>query len=340
MTDILYIEKQVMNDPLTKRICARYPNATRISCQHYGEIFNRHAQNFRLQKQKPAIILARKQKKLIMPAPPAYGLDGDHHYYFSHMLNCVYDCRYCFLQGMYRSANYVLFTNYSDFKDAIINTLEKHPDQQCWFYSGYDCDSLAFDPVTGFVDEFIPFFRQHPQAHLELRSKSPYTRSLLKHQPLKNAVIAYSFTPEAISQALEHGVPALNSRLKAIKKLQQHGWKIGLRFDPLIYSENFRDQYRKLFQQLFRTINPDILHSVSLGSFRLPRQFFSIMTRLYPDDTFLAGPFTASKEKNNDMIGYQQQLESTMIKYCSTELQQYIPESIFFPCYEDRPASK
>ena len=35
------------------------------------------------------------------------------------MLNCVYDCRYCFLQGMYRSANYVLFVNYDDFRVQI-----------------------------------------------------------------------------------------------------------------------------------------------------------------------------------------------------------------------------
>lgn len=340
MTDIIYIEEQVINDPMTARICARYPRATQVICEHYGEIFNRHGQNFRLQKQLPALILAKKQKKLVMTAPPAYGLDGDHHFYFSHMLNCVYDCRYCFLQGMYRSANYVIFVNHDDFKTAIKDTLNHHPEQRCWFYSGYDCDSLAYDPVTGFIDSFIPFFRQHPQAWLELRSKSPYSRSLLAQQPLANAVIAYSFTPDAISQALEHGVPSLSSRLTAMQKLQQHGWKIGLRFDPLIYSVDFRQQYKKLFQQLFLILDPDQLHSVSLGSFRLPKGFFISMQRLYPDDTFLAGPIYARKENDSDMMAYAQELESDMIDFCSTELRSYINDAIFYPCYETSPIDK
>ena len=336
MTDIIYIEEQVIDDPMTLRICNRYPRATRIICQHYGEIFNRRSQNFRLQKQRPALILARKQQKLVMDAPPAYGLGGNHHYYFSHMLNCVYDCRYCFLQGMYRSANYVIFVNHDDFKQAIVKTVTRNQYQRSWFYSGYDCDSLVFDPVTGFINNFIPFFRQHPQAWLELRSKSPYTRSLLQHAPLDNAVIAYSFTPDKISAALEHGVPDQTKRIEAIKKLQQHGWKIGLRFDPLIYCDDYKDQYSNLFQQLFDILDPDRLHSVSLGSFRLPKGFFTTMTRLYPDNTFLAGPFKSRTEANSsEMMVYDQTLEFNMIEFCTSELRRYISADIFFPCHDN-----
>jgi len=334
MTDIIYIEEQVIDEPLTQRICDRYPRATRILCQHYGEIFNRKGQNFRLQKQRPALILARKQRQLVLDAPPSYGLGGDHHYYFSHMLNCVYDCRYCFLQGMYRSAHYVIFVNHDDFKQSIHDKLQQTNNSPSWFYSGYDCDSLALDPVTGFVNSFIPFFRDLPQARLELRSKSPHTRSLLQQQPLNNAVIAFSFTPDKLSQALEHGVPGLNTRLNAILKLQQHGWKIGLRFDPLIYCDNFRDHYRALFTRLFSTLAPDSLHSVSLGSFRLPKPFFNTMQRLYPDDALLAGPLSEQLDGQQGMIGYHRQLETDMISFCSEELLRIIPESIFFPCYD------
>jgi len=334
MTEIIYIEEQVIDEPLTQKICARYPRATRILCQHYGEIFNRKGQNFRLQKKYPALILARKQRQLILDAPPGYGLGGAYHYYFSHMLNCVYDCRYCFLQGMYRSAHYVIFVNHDDFKQAISNRLRQTGNHTSWFYSGYDCDSLALDPVTGFTSSFIPFFRQQPQAWLELRTKSPHTRALLQQQPLPNAVIAFSFTPENISRALEHGVPALEKRLRAIHKLQHQGWKIGLRFDPLIYCDDFRDHYRALFKTLFSSLQGDSLHSVSLGSFRLPKPFFNTMQRLYPDEALLAGPLQEQQNGQQGMIGYQHQLEADMIEFCSEELLRYIPESIFFPCYD------
>ena len=35
------------------------------------------------------------------------------------MLNCVYDCSYCFLQGMFNSANYLVFVNYEDYFKEI-----------------------------------------------------------------------------------------------------------------------------------------------------------------------------------------------------------------------------
>lgn len=335
MTDIIYIEEQVVDDPLTRHICARFPRATQITCSHYGAIFNRRKQNFRLQKQRPALILAHKQGQMVMEAPSAYGLDGNHHYYFSPMLNCIYDCRYCFLQGMYRSAHQVIFVNHADFKTAITARLTSHDNDNCWFYSGYDCDSLAFDMVSGFVDSFVPFFRELPQARLELRSKSTYIRSLLRQQPADNIVVAFSFTPAAISAALEHGVPPLAKRLAAVRKLQSAGWRIGLRFDPLIYCQDYQQQYRQLFEEIFLALDTETLHSVSLGSFRLPRQFFENIRRLYPDDAFLAGPLAARKQADQrDMVAYDEALENEMLDFCRNELLRYIPESIFYPCYD------
>ena len=81
-----------------------FPQARLISCKHYKEVFNPAGQSFRLQKKKPALILAKQTGKLVHQIPPSYGVGGTNNYYFSHLLNCLYDCRYCFLQGMYPSA--------------------------------------------------------------------------------------------------------------------------------------------------------------------------------------------------------------------------------------------
>ena len=77
------------------------------------------------------------------------------------------------------------------------------------------------------------------------------------------------------------------------------------------------------------------MHSVSLGSFRLPQPFFDNMRRLYPDDTFLAGPLALRKQDGQrGMIAYREELETEMIDFCAGELLHYIPESIFYPCYD------
>jgi len=325
---IIYIERQIADHPRTHEICARFPNATRVECDRYGEVFNPNAQNFRLQKRNPSLILAEKHKGRVLQAPEGYGLGGRNNYYFSHMLNCLYDCRYCFLQGMYRSAHYVLYVNYEDFENDMGTILAQADNEPCWFFSGYDCDSLAMEPVSAFVQHFLPFFSRHPQAHIELRTKSTQIRGLLKMTPIPNAVIAFSFTPEEMYRALEHKVPTLERRLQAMLQLQQAGWQLGLRFDPLIYQHGYQGQYRRLFQQLFSQLNNEQLHSVSLGTFRLPRGYFRNIVQLYPDEPLFAGAFSTE----NGMVSYPQALEQEMTAFCTRELLQHIPESLLFRC--------
>ncbi len=328
MIDTIYIEAAVQDHPRVREILARFPAARQIPCQRYGEVFNPKAQNFRLQKQKPALILAEKYRNFVLPAPQGYGIGASHNYYFSHVLNCLYDCRYCFLQGMYQSAHYVLFVNYEGFQDDIRRICRETPNEPVHFFSGYDCDSLALEPVTAFADNFLPFFADLPNAWLELRTKSTQVRSLLNREPLPRGVLAFSLSPEEIASKVEAKAPSLQRRLAALSKCQAHGWQIGLRFDPLIYQTGYQQQYQRLFEQVFALIDPALLHSVSLGVFRLPDGFFKKIHNLYPDEKLFASP----TEQQQGMTSYPKALEQEMLGYCSEQLSHYIPNSKFFPC--------
>lgn len=298
MFSVIYIEKAAKDCARAQSILQKLPLLPVIEIEQYGEIFNRSNQNFRLQKQKPALILAQKHGNKVLPTPPGYGfehllesgqqpdLEQDRQgYYFSHMLNCVYDCRYCFLQGMYRSANYVLYTNFEDFTAEII---AKADNSGSVFYSGYDCDSLALEPISGFCDYFLPVFARLPKSVLEIRTKSTQVRSFLEREPMPNCVIAMSFSPEAVARAMEHKVPAVQKRIDALGRLQQAGWPVALRFEPVIASEDTLADYKTLFEQIFRTIDPSSLHSSSLGEFRLPVDYYKRMVKLYPHEPLLA----------------------------------------------------
>ncbi|MDD2760275.1 MAG: DNA photolyase [Methylomonas sp.] len=328
MIDTLYIESAVAEHVRVAAIRRRFPHARVIECERYGEVFNPKAQNFRMQKQRPALILAHKHQKFVLPAPPGYGIGGSDNYYFSHMLNCLYDCRYCFLQGMYQSANYVLFVNYEAFQQQIRDICRQSPDQPVYFFSGYDCDSLAFEPVTGFAESFLPLFAELPNAWLELRTKSTQIRVLRQREPLPNCVVAFSLSPETVAGKVEAKAPALAKRIEAAAKLQRQGWPIGLRFDPLIYQHDYREQYRALFEQVFSVINAVTLHSVSLGVFRLPEHFFKKIHRLYPDERLFASPLQSASGR----VSYRSDLEQAMMADCSELLLQYVSKQQFFPC--------
>jgi spore photoproduct lyase len=328
MIETIYIEENILQHPRVIEISMRFPKARKITCGRYGEVFNPKAQNFRLQKQKPALIMAEKYKHFAMSVPTGYGIGAQRNYYFSHMLNCLYDCRYCFLQGMYQSANYVLFVNYEDFQDAIRQLCVDRPAEAVHFFSGYDCDSLALEPVTGFAEQFLPFFEEIPNAWLELRTKSTQVRSLLNHEPFSRCIVAFSLNPDEIATKVEAKAPSVQRRLDALCKLQERGWQIGLRFDPIVYQIGYQQQYKRLFEQVFSKINIDQLHSVSLGIFRLPEKFFKKVQKLYPDEKLFASPL----DNQHGTISYKQELEQEMMHYCAEQILTFIPEAKLFPC--------
>ncbi len=328
MINRIYIEQAIVDHPRVKQICQRFPRAQQIDCHRYGEVFNPKAQNFRLQKLQPSLILAHKHRGFALPAPPGYGIGARHNYYFSHMLNCLYDCRYCFLQGMYQSANYVLFINYEDYMDEIRQITKQHAGEPVHFFSGYDCDSLAFEPVTGFADYFLPAFEKLDNAWLELRTKSTQIRRLQQHRPWPRCIVAFSLSPDDVAEKLEHKAPPLQKRLDAMVKLQEQGWQLGLRFDPLIYQQHYQHDYRQLFDQVFSRIDVDNIHSVSLGVFRLPEKYYKKIYKLYPEERLFASPL----QQTNGMVSYRQDLETEMTEQCQQMLLDYIPKEKYFPC--------
>ena len=324
----IYIEEKVSSHPRVIKICNKHPAAKIIYCDKYSEIFNKKSQNFRLQKLNPSLILASKDHNFVLSAPGEFSIGGELNYYFSHMLNCLYDCRYCFLQGMYRSANYVLYVNYEDYINEIQNISSKYPDKKIHYFSGYDCDSLVFEPITEFAKNFIQAFNSLPNSLLELRTKSTQIRSLLSMPPVPNCIIAYSLNPDKIAVALEHKAPSIKSRLIALQKLQQHGWNIGLRFDPLIYDSDYKQIYSVLFKEVFNMLNIDQVHSISIGTFRLPKTYFKVLKELYPEEMLLASPLDESK----GIVQYKSSIRATLFEYCYNDLLRYAPEQKIYPC--------
>ncbi len=324
----IYVENALKDHPRVDKVISRYKKSRIIFCDHYGEIFNAKGQNYRLQKKNTAIILAKKQGRLVLPTPEGFGIGGKNNYYFSHMLNCVYDCRYCFLQGMYNSAYYVLFVNYEDFMAEITEIASQHAPEPLYFFSGYDADSLVFEPVSGFLGEFLPFFSTIPNAILELRTKSTNVRELLKNKPIKNCVVAFSFTPKEISEQVEHKVPSLKKRLAAMQAVANQGWQIGLRLDPLIHAHNFSELYQTLVFDIFSHLKVDQLHSVSVGALRFPLSMYQQIVKLYPQDKLLAHPL----EKTKNYYAYREALEKDMKQCVLDILKNYVDDALVFEC--------
>lgn len=319
----LYVEEEIRGHPRTARILNRLNPSRVIACNSYREVFNPRRQHFRLQKKNPSLILAVKHQGWLQPSP--YGLGGRHNYYFSHMLNCIYDCSYCFLQGLYASAHYVVFVNYEDFFRSIAAKM-RQLNQQAFFFSGYDCDSLAYEPVTQFVHNALPFFAEQPQAILELRTKSVQITSLLKTSPLANCIVAFSLAPQSIISRYEAKTPSLARRLAAMKRLAAKGWPLGIRLDPIMREQGWRQDYQALIAQLASELPAGNVHSITLGTMRFPRPVYDTMTRLHPTAPFLVKDVLASDKQ----VGLSAELATEMTDFCYRQLKRYFDSSKIF----------
>ena len=327
MFSTIYIEEEVFDSARVSGLLDRFEHVPQVICDRYGEVFNRKSQNFRLQKMAPALILAKKYGNKILSVPSGYGYNDSKSYYFSHMLNCVYDCRYCFLQGMYSSANYVLFINFEDFEEAIVEKIEENNGGGV-YYSGYDCDSLALEPVSNFCSHFLPVFRRYPGAELEIRTKSTQIRNLLDTEVVKNCVIAMSFTISEAARQWEHKVPSIEKRLEALHKLQLAGWKVAIRFEPLILGGEGLVPYEALFAQIFSKLDVRKIHSVSSGLFRMPVDFHKKIVKLYPDEELFARP----TEITDGMIALKSVQESSQLVAIEKLLLSYVSSEQYYRC--------
>ena len=84
----------------------------------------------------------------------------------------------------------------------------------------------------------------------------------------------------------DNKTPSIRRRIRALNKLVNHGWKIGLRFDPLIFYENWKKDYKELFSSIFGTIDVKSIHSVSCGPLRFPKKMYNKIFKLYPEEKF------------------------------------------------------
>ena len=328
MINTIYFEEDISEHPRTLSILAKFKRARTIPIQRFGEVFNLRNQNFRIQKSKPSLILARKHSGHVLPAPGGFGIGSTANFYFSHMYNCVYDCRYCFLQGMFASANYVVFVNFEDFDIQIDRIVNQYSEETVTFFSGYDCDSLALENITGFAAHILPIFRRHPKSLLELRTKSIQVKPLTSMEPIPNCVIAYSLMPEAMSIALDNKTPSIERRINTISILARQGWKIGLRFDPLIHGKDWQVLYKELIEGVFKVIPQESIHSVSFGPLRFPKAMHRDIFKLYPEEPLFSGPL----EQRGPIVAYRQEIENEMTRFCRQTFAKFIPDSIIFQC--------
>jgi spore photoproduct lyase len=250
------------------------------------------------------LYIGMKKGQLVKTAPPAYGNQSGPHYYFIHAYNCIYECQYCYLQGYFKSPDIVLFINHEDIVEEMSLILEQHKaEESIWFHAGEFSDSLALSHITSELPTYFDFFEKHPNAKLELRTKSVNIRELIKLKPLSNVYISYSLGPENQCKEIDLKTPPLGHRLKCIATLQAAGFKVGIHFDPIIDSPQLGEQYEDLLQKMLEhKVHISKLAYLSLGVVRFSKDVFTQVQKNYPESPLFRQEFITGFDQKQRYI--------------------------------------
>lgn len=314
----IYVEKKAANHAKTLEILKRFKNATIIPIEHYKDVFNQKGQDFRAQKQTPKLILALKEEPFLYEGSQyADGFGFEQFYYTPTMLNCLYDCDYCYLQGMYSSANMVVYVNREDFFQATLAKLDK-PMLVC---TSYDTDLLAVEKLIGENRDWIKFAQDHPNLHLELRTKSANFSTIADLKPSKQIVLAWTLSPQAIIDIYEAKTPPLYKRLACVKEALDLGWQLRICLDPVIYTPDFQKIYPDFVDEVFTNIDASKVYEVTTGSFRMSSPHLKTLKKMAHTDLAFY-PY----EVKDQMATYSKAIEQEILETMEKKILEYIPK--------------
>ena len=279
----IYVEKNAASDPETLRILDRIGCKDPEYIAHYKDVFDLKASSGR------TLILAHNPgKHLYEGAPVCQSFGNEHFYYSPGVMNCIYDCEYCFLKGMYPGRDICIFTDIEETFSELEELGKRFPVYVC---ASYNTDLNALESITGFVSKWCKEAYDHESISVELRTKCSRT-DIFEGLPVsERAIFAFTLSPDEVAEKFEKGTPGLDARIQAVNVAMKAGFPVRLCFDPMIYFRNWQESYTEMIDKVAEAVELSKVRDISIGSFRISDQYLKNMRRKMPDSEVVQYPY-------------------------------------------------
>jgi spore photoproduct lyase len=321
------VEEAARDNPRTQAILKRFPSSQVIPIDDYQNVFGRGRQDFWKQKASPKLILAVKKENFMYSGNDF--LQGNalpNFTYTALVLNCPYDCHYCYLQGMYGGANLVVFVNLEDYFLAAKKAFDLRPSTEfpMPLALSYDTDLLALEGLLGFAREWTEWAREQKDVVLEIRTKSAAGRFLEEVEPADNVHLAWTLSPDEIARRYEQGAPSLEKRIQALNRALERGWKVRLCLDPLLRIPQWKEHYQSFAAYLGEAVALRKIEHVELGVFRVSPGYFKRMIKR-PQTDLLHYPY----EHANNAVSYKKLEREELVSTLQSALSGFLSKDKF-----------
>jgi spore photoproduct lyase len=322
----IYVEEEIREHPLTLDVLNKFPKAIIVTINNYKNVFNPSNQNFQSQKLKKKLILAKKKDNYIYKGSAL--TDTFHRgkfYYNTLIMNCLYNCDYCYLQGMYNSSHIVIFVNLEDFFSETEKVLRE--ENKITLCISYDTDLLALERYVPYTSKWIEFAKNNPNLTIEIRTKSNSYIKISHLKPIDNVILAWTLSPDEIVKDIEKDTPTLNRRLKSLCDATSDGWNTRICLDPILYVKNWKNIYSNLISKIVE--NPELknISDITFGVFRINSEYLKKIKKMRVDSKIIYHPY----KKYGSVETYKKEIQLRIEDYILNELLKFFPkEKIFY----------
>lgn len=243
---------------------------------------------------------------------------------------CPLGCHYCYLSLTFRIIPYVrVASNVSQGLDELERVLnrEVRRKHRVMFNIGELADGRLLDPVTNLSRYLLPIFDRHPNGMLHVLTKAGLDTIdnyiALAHLARGQVVHVASVNPQLVIDLTEEDTPPVTDRLVGLCKLQQAGYRVRIRVDPIFdlrdfgYSEQETYRaYEELVEQIQAYCTPEL---VTLGTYRPDPRLVPHIRRRYPDSPVLKVRIQVEGSKKR-MIGRE-----TLYRHIIQQIRKSLP---------------
>lgn len=277
---------------------------------------------------KTILYLSPFKGPLLKPCPGTKGYICCGYWIGNIAVGCTMDCSYCVLQVYLNEPFLVLQLPWEKFfeevRERVVGPLPLR------IGTGELSDSLALEPLIGFVQEAVSFFRG-TKAVLELKTKTDNVELLQGLPHDGHTIVAWSLAPQKVIDDFERGTTSLKRRLEAAKRCLSWGYPLAFHLDPIIHYPGWEDDYRGLIEELFRQIDPKGVIWISMGTFRFPKGLDRIIRKRFPRSRLLTGELFPTSDGK---VRYLKPLRVELYKRILSWLKEYKLEAFIYLCME------
>jgi len=246
---------------------------------------------------------------------------------------CFYQCDWCYLKLTYRAAFpfITVKVQYDKIKQQLRKRLNKE-NGPVIFNSGELADSLALDHLTGAGKEFIPWFAESGNGYLFMLTKSDNVDGILDLKHNGHAIIAWSMNNDMVSRKFEIGAPSFSKRLKAAQRVQEAGYPLRIRLDPIVPFNGWQEAYSETIKQIFDKVSPE---RITLGTLRFEKGFYNMRNSIFTTGSELRSyidgmspmfepkPFPGMKNPKAGKYSFSEGKRAEIFKLAIDEIRKY-----------------